>query len=315
MKIIAEVGSNWATLDDCKKSISQAKLCGADAVKFQLFNYKALYGLEGAEFSSAMPVEWLPQLKDKANAVGIELMCSAFSPELAEVVNPFVSTHKVASAELSHIQLLEKLRELGKPVILSCGARAEGDIKAAIHTLKGEIPDAPKPIQKLTLMYCVSEYPARTVDLQFIPEMIGRYLLPVGFSDHTTDVAVIPAQAKYLGAEILEKHVNFVAATGPDSPFSLSGDEFKNMCQVLKGGRPSPPKELDMRTTHNRRLIATKDIKVGDRLIDGDNFGIFRSLKPETSALSPWAVYKVNGRSSAVAIKAGDGVSPAAIGK
>jgi len=107
--IIAEVGSNWTTLDDCIQSISSAKLCGADAVKFQAFNYDALYGpglmplVKG--HNPSLPLAWLPKLKDWADTCDIEFMCSAFSPELVEAVNPYVNVHKVASADLSHVRI------------------------------------------------------------------------------------------------------------------------------------------------------------------------------------------------------------------
>ena len=87
--IVAEVGSNFKTLDDCRRSIQLAKSCGADAVKFQAFDHKALYGFDG-EISGSLPLEWLPGLADKANSLGIEFMCSAFSPEILLEVNRYV---------------------------------------------------------------------------------------------------------------------------------------------------------------------------------------------------------------------------------
>src|SRR5688572_30128176 len=119
---IAEVGSNWGSLDDCFKSIQLASAAGADAVKFQLFDQHALYGVDrDVALSGVLDPEWLPKLKQKANSVGIDFMCSAFSPELVDAVDPYVHAHKVASCEMTHVRILEKLRHIGKPVILSTG--------------------------------------------------------------------------------------------------------------------------------------------------------------------------------------------------
>ncbi len=68
--IIAEVGSNWNNLEDCLESIQCAKVCGADAVKFQAYTGEALYGTPQV-VSNQLPLEWLPKLKEKADAAGI----------------------------------------------------------------------------------------------------------------------------------------------------------------------------------------------------------------------------------------------------
>src|SRR3990167_1071022 len=106
--IIAEIGSNWTSFEEAKDSISFAKQAGADAVKFQAFRVEALYGFYDSQYgehramggNGELPLEWLPKLKEKADACGIEFMCSAFSPELYDVVNPYVLVHKIASSEL-----------------------------------------------------------------------------------------------------------------------------------------------------------------------------------------------------------------------
>lgn len=327
MRIVAEIGSNYKTLDDCLNSISLAKNCGADIVKFQMFDYKSLYGMypdlgDGMQgfWGDAgidrglkslndpyMSVTWLPQLKAKADAVGIEFMCSAFSVPLLNEVDKYVSTHKVASAELTHIRMLERLREIGKPVILSTGASSMNDISIALKVL-GDTP--------VTLLYCVAAYPANFINFYHMHRLREEFKKPVGFSDHSTDVLCIPGLAGALGAKVIEKHVNLVGVKDtPDAPHSLSLDMFKLMCMSLRGGTITAGGigERDMYTTHNRRLIATKDIKLGETFIENENFGIFRSLKPDLKALSPWTIDKVNGKQSKIDIKAGDGIPPEAI--
>jgi sialic acid synthase SpsE len=68
-----------------------------------------------------------------------------------------------------------------------------------------------------------------------------------------------------------------------------------------------------MISKHNRRLIATRDIAVGEKLKEGENFGIYRSLKDDHSALSPWAIDDVNGKLAKRAMRAGDGITPDSI--
>jgi N,N'-diacetyllegionaminate synthase len=305
--IIAEIGSNWRTLEDCLTSISQAKACGANAVKFQLFDSNALYGITSYDFNehNALPIEWLPKLKEKADAVGVEFMCSAFSPELIDVVDAFVNIHKVASAECTHLRMLERLRDIGKPVILSTGAHGFEDIKMALSVLENT---------PTVLMYCVAAYPARRINLGIIDTLRKTFNRPVGYSDHSTDVLEIPLDARAMGACVIEKHVQFVEGSFPDSPHSLNGDDFQAMVESIYKDRSleiaPTPEERPMVLRHNRRLIAMRDIKPGDVLNENENFGIYRSLKDDTHAFHPFMVDEVDGKIALREIKAGDGIGP-----
>lgn len=333
--IIAEVGSNWRTLSDCVESIGKAKACGADAVKFQAFNHIALYGVPypqtdveeftartGGEYvevpgyritemAHALPLEWLPKLKEKADACGIEFMCTAFSPELVAAVDPFVSVHKVASSDLSYPQLLEAVAKTGKPVLLSTGASSRGDVEIALQYLDRT---------KTVLMYCNASYPSthhNLFQMDRMREMWGPY---VGLSDHSLDVVYAPlAAVKHHGAIVIEKHFNaFDDLITPDSPHSLGCDDFKIMCDHLRGEvdtsafNPSR-QERDMFLRHNRRLIATRDIAPGEELKFGVNYGAYRSLFDEGHGISPffWNHEKgPEGKEASKAIARGAGIGP-----
>lgn len=301
--IIAEVGSNFSTLDDCKNSIALAAKCGADAVKFQLYDHKALFGTDG-DVKGALSFEWLPILAQKAKACGIEFMCSAFSPELLAIVNPHVNIHKLASSEMCHYRMLEKLKAFNKPTIISTGAQTISDITRVVDFVD-ELP--------IVLMYCVAAYPAKMIDLREIAFLENFFKLPIGYSCHSQDVLEIPNSAVEAGAVVIEKHVNFANVTSPDSPHSLSTDEFKAMVDRIRCVKQLESslvtKEQEgMILRHKRRLIATRDIEIGDTLIEGENFGIYRSLKDDTRAEHPFRVNIVNGKKAKVKIDAGDGI-------
>lgn len=311
--IIAEVGSNWTCFNEAKDSISFAKNCGADAVKFQAFTESDLFGpgirdstSEEKSAQHRLPLDWIPKLKEKSDACGIELMCSAFSTKLYDFVDQYVGVHKIASSELTHPDILEKVKSFKKPIIMSVGASSKGDVARAMQILRGG--------PQVVLMYCSASYPSTQYNLFYMQDLADMFQVPVGFSDHSIDV-VYPALSAvhHFGAVAIEKHVNFTKHHTPDSGHSLSHDEFALMCQFLKGKRDyksfNPmPEEKDMFLKHNRRLIATVDIGAGDQFVYGQNFGAYRSLKEDSRGLIAFEWEEIAKRCANRFIKAGEGI-------
>ena len=306
--VIAEVGSNWRDLSDCMQSVSTAKAVGADAVKFQAFTHAELYGwqMDQNELRHALPLDWLPKLKEKADACGIDFLCTAFSPQGVEAVDPFVKRHKVASSDLTYPQLLDAVKKTGKPVLLSTGASSHGDITRALAILYPA---------NVTLMYCVSAYPARMTDLRVLGLLKQAYGLPVGFSDHSLDVINAPVLAQERGAVVLEKHFTAVPEVEtPDRPHSLNAHDFRLMVEHLKGIRKPiigpQPEEQAMFLRHNRRLVATADVAAGASLRFDQNYGAFRASADDMRGLIPFAWESVEGRAATKPITRGSPIGP-----
>ncbi len=227
LEVIAEVGSNFVTVEDCLKSIEAASIAGAHAVKFQLFTREELYG-EPGHMDGVLPRSWLPGLATHAREEEIEFMCTAFSPGGYRYIDPYVSRHKVASSEITDLDILDTVNALRKPVILSTGGATVNDIHSALMVLRN-VP--------VTLLYCEPCYPARVIDfrrMDYLRERFGSSC-KIGYSDHSTDVLVVPAEAKRRGAVLIEKHVNLCGVTGtPDAPHSINANELAMMCRHLK---------------------------------------------------------------------------------
>lgn len=286
MKVIAELGSNFKSFDDCKNAISIAKQLKADAIKFQLYTHSELYGVPGI-LPGVIPKEWIPKLKEKAEACGIEFMCTAFSPQGVKFIDDFVDTHKLASSEMCHRGMLDVLRETHKPVYISTGAQTENDICTVNRYMAG---------CPITFLYCEAVYPSHKSDLRRILRLREITNRDVGFSDHTTDIYNLPRIAQDMWCDVLEKHFNpFDYTDTPDAPHSLNTEDFQSMIRCLQESQGftqimmGPTKdELPMILRHKRRIIATTEIKVGDQLRLGENCGIFRSKKSDVTAQHPF---------------------------
>lgn len=310
--IIADIGSNHrGSLDIARAQIKAAKDCGADAAKFQLFTHQELYGYPGDD-TWAMPREWVPELARYSREVGIEFMCTAFSPEGYDFVNEYVCRHKIASSEFTHVGIWERVNGYGKPIIASTGAAHHNEIHLFLfYDWSG---------WDVTLLECIGVYPADPSDYNF-SWLTGITPIKWGISDHTNKwgMALVAVGA---GATMFEVHfdseIETEALWTPDTPVSLSPKCMKSYVGNIKGAmncmvvRPKRPcrAEDDMVLKHKRRLKVTQTIKKGDTLQLGVNFGIYRSKDNDSHALAPMFGTEIHTKRATKDLAIGDGVGP-----
>ncbi len=295
--VVAEVGSNWKSIQDLFGAVQLAKACGADAVKFQYFTESELFG-PVEEIDKDFPLQ---QLREKANAAGIDFLCTAFSVKGLKEVDKFVPAHKVASSEMAHKRLLEAVKATGKPIILSTGAYFIKDIARTVKFLNGA---------NVIIMHCNVQYPAKFVNLQKLKEIKDTFGGIVGFSDHTTSIDLVPLHMKSLGVTVYEKHFNpFGYADTPDAPHSLNTKEFETMVALFRGSLVVFDEENEARLKHIRRVVALKEILPGETLKEGDNIGIFRSKILDANGLHPFGIEALEGKIIGHHKVRGDGIS------
>ena len=185
--------------------------------------------------------------------------------------------YKIASYELVDISLIEYVASKGKPMIISVGMGSLEEIQDAIDACHRMNND------QIVLLKCCSEYPAPWNDMKLgnIPDMIERYKVPIGLSDHS---------AGSIGACVIEKHVKLDGVEGADSGFSMTMDDFAQMVQdvhnakmIAKGPDYSLTKGEESSTVFRRSIFTIKDIKAGEKF-SKENIRVIRpgyGMKPK----------------------------------
>lgn len=210
---VAEVSSNHhRDLERCLEFIRTAAGIGCDAVKFQLFRVRELFAPEAlrhnprllAREAWELPVEFLPRLARGCEEAGIRFSCTPFYLEAVEELLPFVDFYKVASYELMWDDLLEACARTGKPIVLSTGMATLPEVNHACSILRSA------GCRDLTLLHCVSSYPAKPVDcnLAAIATLRESCQCPVGWSDHSVEPGVIARAVHRWGASMIEFHLD-----------------------------------------------------------------------------------------------------------
>ncbi|WP_394558652.1 pseudaminic acid synthase [Aquipseudomonas alcaligenes] len=248
--IIAEMSANHnGSMDVAFRIIEAAKKAGADAIKIQtyrpdtitlksdlpdfrindgLWAGKTLYELY--EWAHT-PWEWHAPLFEHARKVGITLFSSPFdntAVDLLEELN--APAYKIASFEAVDLALIKYVASTGKPMIISTGMANAEEVQEAIAAAREG------GCQELAILHCVSGYPApaEEYNLHTIPDMMRRYGLVTGLSDHTLDNTTAIASVA-LGASIIEKHFTLDrSGGGPDDSFSLEAHELEALCRDSK---------------------------------------------------------------------------------
>jgi pseudaminic acid synthase len=322
--IVAELSCNHnQSFDLAVKTIEAIKKSGADAVKIQtytpetmtidcvnkyfqinkgtLWDGETLYSLYKKAYT---PWEWQPKLKKIAEDLGLMFFSSPFDKTAVDFLeNMKVPIYKIASFEITDIPLIEYIASKKKPVIISTGIAELKDIEKAIKACKR------MGNNKITLLKCTSAYPApyEEMNLLTIPDMIKRFKLPVGLSDHSMGWEV-PVAAVALGAKVIEKHFILDRKLGgPDAPFSMEPEEFSQMVKAIRNIEKALGEvsyKLSNKVKKNkqfaRSLFVVKDIKKGEILTE-DNV---RSIRPGYG-LHPEFYYKILGKKAKRDIKRG----------
>ena len=209
-KFIAEIGSNHnRSLIRCYKLIDEAKNLGFDAVKFQLFKIKELYSKKAKKLYKKvskkkireLPESFLPKLYKYCKKKKIKFSCTPFDLNSVKLLDDYVNFFKIASYELNWRELLEACAKTKKPVILSTGMATLKEVSKAYKILK-------RYNQKITLLHCVSAYPAsaKSCNLKSIDFLRKKFHCPVGWSDHTVNPLIVYNAIKRHKADFVELH-------------------------------------------------------------------------------------------------------------
>lgn len=285
--IIAEMSANHnGDIKTAFRIIEEAKKAGADAVKIQtyrpdtitldsdlpdfqieegLWKGRSLYELY--EWAHT-PWEWHKPLFEHARKLDITMFSSPFDTTAVDLLEDLnAPAYKIASFEAVDLPLIRYVAATGKPMIISTGMADDEEISEAIDAARGA------GCRELAILHCVSGYPAPAEDynLRTIPDMIERFGLVTGLSDHTLgNTTAITSIA--LGASIIEKHFTLDrSGGGPDDSFSLEPDELRELCEnartafaalgeVNYGRKSSESANVKFR----RSLYYVKDLKAGD---------------------------------------------------
>jgi N-acetylneuraminate synthase len=291
--VIAELSANHnGKLETALRIIEEAKKAGADAVKLQTYkpdtitlncdseDFKIRGGLwDGRTLyelyeEAHMPWDWHKPLFDRARQLGITIFSSPFDNTAIDLLEDLnAPAYKIASFEAVDLPLIKYAASTGKPMIISTGMADAQEIQEAIDAaLEGGC-------KQLAILHCVSGYPAPAEDynLRTIPDMIQRFGLVTGLSDHTLDnTTAITSVA--MGASIIEKHFTLDrSGGGPDDSFSLEPADLAALCQGAKrawqclgkvdyGRKSSEQGNAQFR----RSLYFTRFLKVGEEIQPGD---------------------------------------------
>ena len=248
--IIAELSANHnGRLETALKIIDEAAKAGADAVKLQTYRPDTItlkseadeFKIEGGLWDGRtlyelyeeahMPWDWHKPLFEHARKVGITIFSSPFDTTAVDLLEDLnAPAYKIASFEAVDLPLIRYVAATGKPMIISTGMADEENIQEAIDAARDG------GCRELAILHCVSGYPAPAKDynLRTIGNMVDRFGLVTGLSDHTLDNTTAICSVAF-GAAIIEKHFTLDrAGGGPDDSFSLEPADLTRLCYDSK---------------------------------------------------------------------------------
>lgn len=242
---VAEIGINHnGDIDIAKQMIDIAVRYGVDAVKFQKrtpelcvppeqrgqmrdtpwgyisyldYRYKVEFGQEEYQeidrYCKEKNITWFSSVWDIP------------AVDFLQQFNPVC--YKIPSASLTDHELLQKVKSLNVPVILSTGMSTMEQIKKSVDVIGTE---------NLLLTHTTSTYPCEPdeLNLRAIQTLKEEFDVPIGYSGH--EVGLIPSViATALGACLIERHITLDRAMwGTDQAASVEPGGVERLVKYLR---------------------------------------------------------------------------------
>jgi N-acetylneuraminate synthase/sialic acid synthase len=291
--IVAEIGHNHqGSVAKAKELFRAAKECGADAVKLQKRDNRALYtqafhdkpyenensfGPTYGAHREALELGWeqYQELQAYARTLELDFFATAFDFASADFLAKLdVPAFKIASGDLKTTPLLRHVAQFQKPMLVSTGGAHMDDVRRAYEAV---MPINPR----LCIMQCTAGYPPAFEELNLRVLATFREAFPdivIGLSAHDNGIAM--ALAGYmLGARVIEKHFTLDrAAKGTDHAFSLERPGLRRMSRDLRRlrvalgdgvKRPYPSEEAPLYKM-GKKLVAAHHLEAGHRITRND---------------------------------------------
>ena len=228
----AEIGINHnGDLSLAKRLIDVAAMAGCDAVKFQKRTPEKAVPVEYHQVMRETPwglmtyldyrqkVEFgrqeFTEIDRYCKEKGLLWFASCWDEESVDFLEQFgPPCYKVASASLTDLPLLSKIRSTGRPMMISTGMSTQEEIEAAVDFLGNK---------DLLIAHSTSTYPCapQELNLRMIQTLRSRFDCPVGYSGHEVGLQTTLA-AVTLGAAFIERHITLDRAMwGSDQAASV----------------------------------------------------------------------------------------------
>jgi pseudaminic acid synthase len=313
--LIAEMSGHNHSLERALAIVDAAAKAGADAIKLQTYTADTMtldvrapgfviddptspwHGRQLYELyqEAHTPWDWHKPIMQRAAERRLACFSTPFDETAIELLESLgTPAYRIASFEITDLELIKNCARTGKPVIISTGMGDEEEIQDAVNTCL-DVQNKQYLLLKSTSTYPVSP---ENSNLRTIPDMSWQYKCDVGLSDHTMGIGVAVA-AVGLGAVAIEKHFTLRRADGGvDAAFSMEPEEFAAMRveterawrargYVTYGGTEAEQGSRVLR----RSLYFSKPLKAGE-VLTRDNVRVVRP----GFGLAPKYYFKVLGK-------------------
>jgi len=244
--VIAELGINHnGSLDTTKRMIDGAVLAGCDAVKFQKRTPELCVPRDQWNIERDTPwgrmtyidyrhkielgLREYVEIDRYCRERGIQWFASCWDEAAVEFMEQFdPPCYKAASASLTDLPLLRKMKSTGRPLMISTGMSTMEEIVAAVDAVGR---------QDLLIAHSTSSYPCpvEAINLNMIGTLRAKYAdRPIGYSGH--EVGLSPTWAAVaMGACFVERHLTLDRAMwGTDQAASVEVGGFMRLVANIR---------------------------------------------------------------------------------